>query len=187
MSPKRVLYHPLNHIWLRAKEPITKQPVAAAAVASKPYRILQIGLTERGIEDVGDITAVRKPAGFFSYHKNRGKNQDDPRINRGDELLQIHFDGHSITSADELYHTVWETFSDHLSIRSPVSGSIPQTESDIDATLKSIELDGIDEETVLMDIEITEGEWESVHRQNQFVDGPSYSQMIEGQPRGAFY
>jgi hypothetical protein len=44
------------------------------------------------------------------------------RVKFGDEILKVHWDGHLITRADELYHTVWETVSDTTSIRAPLDG-----------------------------------------------------------------
>jgi hypothetical protein len=181
MSFVRTLYHPLNHIWLRAKEPLRKN------TACSTYRILELGITERGLEDIGDITSLQQSADFFKRSCGKINQNDGVSVQRGDELLQIHFDGHSISSADELYHTVWETFSDHLSILSPISGRIIETESDMDATLKSLEQEGIDEQTILMGIKTTEEEWEDICRQNYFVNGSEYFETIEKQQRGAFY
>ncbi len=160
MNRVRTLYNPLNHIWLRAKEPLQNKATRR--------RILEIGLTERGLEDIGDVTSLQQPNASFK---------------RGDELLRINFDGHSITSADELYHTVWETFSDQLSIVAPVSGKATETES----SLESLEEDGFDQDTVLVGIETTKEEWEEICQQTKFVDRSEYNQIIQGQPRGAFY
>eukprot|EP00531_Pseudo-nitzschia_arenysensis_P016302 CAMPEP_0116157126 /NCGR_PEP_ID=MMETSP0329-20121206/23182_1 /TAXON_ID=697910 /ORGANISM="Pseudo-nitzschia arenysensis, Strain B593" /LENGTH=157 /DNA_ID=CAMNT_0003654221 /DNA_START=30 /DNA_END=503 /DNA_ORIENTATION=- len=150
MSLVRTLYNPLNHIWLRAKEPLQNKATR---------RILEIGLTERGLEDIGDVTSLQQPKASFK---------------RGDELLRINFDGHSITSADELYHTVWETFSDQLSIVSPVSGKATETES----SLESLEEDGFDEDTVLVGIETTKEECEEICKQKQFVDQWEYNHGV---------
>ncbi len=169
MSKIRTLYHPLNHIWLRAKEPLRKTSTKGAS-----SRILELGLTERGLEDIGDVTSLQQSSTLSS-------------LKRGDELIQIHFDGHSITSADELYHTVWETFSDHLSIVSPVSGKATENKSNTEAMLKSLQEDGFDEDTVLMGIETPQEEWEEICKQNQFVEKSEYFEIIEKQPRGAFY
>ena len=38
----------------------------------------------------------------------------------------MEWEGHWITSADELYHTVWETFSGMTHIKSPVSGVVEE-------------------------------------------------------------
>ena len=181
MSIVRTLYHPLNHIWLRAKEPLRNN------FSRSSNRILELGITERGLEDIGDITSLQQPANVFGYSCGRRNENAGAAVQRGDELLQIHFDGHSISSADELYHTVWETFSDHLSILSPVSGKIVETESEMNAILSSFEEEGFDEQTVLMGIESREEEWEDICRQNYFVDKSEYDKIIEKQPRGAFY
>lgn len=144
-------------------------------------------MTERGLEDIGDITSVQQSSNMSRRTSDKSNQKHGVPIERGDELLQIHFDGHSITSADELYHTVWETFSDHLSISSPVSGNTTKTESDMNALLHSLEQDGFDEKTVLMDIKATEEEWEDICRKNYFVDRSEYFKIIENQPRGVFY
>ena len=187
MSTARVLYNPLKHVWLRAKEPLTNNNIA-----KQSYRFLEMGMTERGLEDIGDITSVQPSVTTMSTKTNNKntKNYNSTAaaaVQRGDELLQIHFDGHCITSADELYHTVWETYSDHVSIQSPVSGIIGDTETDIDAIFKSAELDGIDEETVLMEITTTKDEWKHACQQNYFVDEVEYLKIIEKVPRGPFY
>lgn len=171
MNKIRTLYNPLNHIWLRAREPLRNK------TASSSNRILELGITERGLEDIGDITSLQRSSSAKVYGEHIA-------LQRGDELLRIHFDGHSITSADELYHTVWETFSDHLSIMSPVSGKTTENES---ACFKSLEEEGVDEESVLMGIETTQEEWEDICKRNQFVDRSEYFKIIENQPRGAFY
>eukprot|EP00536_Pseudo-nitzschia_multiseries_P007691 jgi/Psemu1/196183/e_gw1.183.103.1 len=171
MSFARIVYHPLNHLWLRAKDPLTKN----AVVRQQSSRLLlEMGITERGLEDIGDITSVRWLAARSE-------------VRRGDELLQIHFDGHSITGADELYHTVWETFSDHVSIRSPVSGTIHHGRRNSDEVLESFELDGIDDSTVLMEITASNEEWERARRHNSFVTELEYLKIINQKPRGAFY
>mmetsp|Transcript_1701 Transcript_1701/g.4402 ORF Transcript_1701/g.4402 Transcript_1701/m.4402 type:complete len:180 (+) Transcript_1701:101-640(+) len=179
MSAARTLYHPLRHIWFRAQDPIRKK------IAHSSYgRILEIGVTERGLEDVGDISCLRYPSNIVDGHGDFKNNQNNGiSVKRGDELLQIHFDGHSISNADELYHTVWETFSDYLSIVSPVDGKLIDVKSDEIVLLE----EGLDEETVLLAIETTEEEWEDINRQKCFVTGLEYSKIIENQPRGTFY
>ena len=178
MSVARTLYNPLSHIWLRAKEPLRK------TVNSSYGRILEIGVTERGLEDVGDITSVRHRRSLLDKHGESKRNQNGwIPVKRGDELLQIHYDGHSISNADELYHTVWETFSDHVSIMSPVDGRTIEIDSNQHATFE----EGIDEETVLIGIETSEEEWENIIEQECFVTGSEYCKIIENKPRGEFH
>jgi len=223
---QRVLYHPLKHVWLRAKDRLTNTTTTTTKKkrcnvnVNSNRLLLEMGITERGLEDIGDISSVRWSAAIEAFLGNTNQNNssnnssnnittsknaettngtatkqtssiDDEPINelelehelefefeRGDELLRIHFDGHSITSADELYHTVWETFSDHASIRSPVKGTMamamPSGNCDDDddgsaaslslsSRAKSLELDGIDDETVLVEITATEEEWANAH------------------------
>ena len=184
MSAVRTLYHPLKHIWLRAKEPVTKETTRSS------YRILELGLTERGLEDIGDfskLTFLKQQLDVSKRNFREVADNEGSCIRRGDGLVQIHYDGHSISSADELYHTVWESFSDHMSIISPVSGRMAETEPGMGVALNLMEQEGIDEESVLMGIETTEDEWEDVCRQNDFVSGLEYFEIVKKQPRGAFY
>jgi hypothetical protein len=191
----RVLFHPSNHIWLRAK-PFTKNISSQLA----QHRFLEIGITDRGLDDIGDIRNIT------SIHRSMKKsNNSQQLIQRGDELLQIHFDGHTRTSADELYHAIWETYSDNVSIQSPISGRIEivvgddtdtDTDNDtnnnnnnnIDTIFKSIVQNGIDEETVLIEIMTTEEEWKHACQQNSdFVNETEYLKIIQNIPRGSFY
>jgi len=50
-------------------------------------------------------------------------NQEAP-IGRGDQLFRIEWEGHQITSADELYHTVWNTVTGSTTVTAPVAGNI---------------------------------------------------------------
>mmetsp|Transcript_70 Transcript_70/g.127 ORF Transcript_70/g.127 Transcript_70/m.127 type:complete len:187 (+) Transcript_70:338-898(+) len=186
MSFRRILFHPLNHIWLRTKEPLAKN-----VAVRQSHRLLEMGITERGLEDIGDITSVRWSAARHFDTNGPGRTENEiestTRVRKGDELLQIHFDGHAITSADELYHTVWETFSDHVSIRSPIAGSIRHNERNVDELVESFELDGIDETTVLMEITATQEEWDRACRHESLVTELEYLNTIQLKPRGAFY
>ena len=184
----RVLFHPTNHVWLRAK-PFAKN------MSSQLHRFLEIGITERGLDDIGDIQNIT------SIHRSMNNDNNSPQlVQRGDELLQIHFDGHTRTSADELYHAIWETYSDKVSIQSPISGRIEiiggdtntastKNTNNIDTIFKFIEQDGIDEETVLIEITTTEEEWKHACQQenSDFVNETEYLKIIQNIPRGSFY
>ena len=78
--------------------------------------MLEMGLTERGIDDIGDVSSIQ-----LVVHKNN-------LLSEGDDLLRIEWEGHSITSADELYHTVWENFSGVTILKSPLDGRIESSD-----------------------------------------------------------
>jgi hypothetical protein len=157
-------FHPSKHLWFR---PI---PVPSAASVR-----LEIGLTERGMEDIGDITSIQ------SMISTNGSTN----IVKGQELLQIHYDGHSITSADELYHTVWETFSDKVSVHSPVAGEFMKT-SDTTTITSQYQEYFIDDSTALVvNLVTTKEEWESASK--EYLAGETlYLEAIQKLPRGTF-
>ena len=65
-------------------------------------------------------------------------------VRSGDKTILTEFDGFQITTADELYQTVWDTYSDQDIVRSPISGIVVE-----EAILGEEELD---EETVVLRI-----------------------------------
>lgn len=171
-NKSRILFHPSNHIWLRTN-PFTKSGI-------KSYRFLEIGITARGLDDIGDVTSIHRPKFCNNIHNNKS------HYRRGEELLQIHFDGYSVTCADELYHSVWESYSDSISVQSPVSGKIVDTKK-ADIIFKFLQRDGIDEETVLIEMMTTEEEWKIFCLQNCFVNRKEYLKIIQKIPQGTFY
>jgi hypothetical protein len=44
------------------------------------------------------------------------------KVKCGDEIFKVHWDGHVITQADELYHTVWDTVSETTIVTAPLDG-----------------------------------------------------------------
>jgi glycine cleavage system H lipoate-binding protein len=141
--------------------------------------MLEIGLTERGLEDLGDITSIKKSITVNLGNNNSSSSSNsrsNPIVSKGDELLQIHFEGHTITSADELYHTVWETYSDLLSVKSPVSGAVVDITHDHE---------DFDEGTVIVKMEVAEEEWQDACR-NHLLPEPGYLNLLETLPRGKF-
>lgn len=96
------LFCATQHLWLRHVRCST----------SECARLLQLGLTERGISDVGSVVAVTPKA------------LPGTAVQAGDPLLEIEWDGHHITQADELYHTRFETFTSHTTLRAPVGGMV---------------------------------------------------------------
>jgi glycine cleavage system H lipoate-binding protein len=150
------LFHPSRHIWFRASP-------QSAGTANHALH-LEIGLTKRGLDDVGDMTLMRSMVS--------GNN-----VSKGDSLLQIEWEGHGITSADELYHTVWESFSGTTNVETPVSGQVEHINI-IHNTMC------IEEDTVLAKLETTEAEWNSA--MTKMVEEPEYLRIVGKIPLGKF-
>ncbi|KAG7367271.1 hypothetical protein IV203_029942 [Nitzschia inconspicua] len=151
---------PSRHVWI---EMISK---------SSTHRWVQIGLTERGIEDIGDVSSIQS-----FIHPGQC-------ITRGQEIVKIHFEGHAITAADELYHTVWETFEGQLAVVSPVSGTVLEQQNEIESDLQ--EEEEIDSDTVLAALMITGDEWKQTCRETQLVNEQQYQILIQNMTRGKF-
>jgi glycine cleavage system H lipoate-binding protein len=154
------LFHPSRHIWFRAS------PQSGSAGTANNALHLEIGLTKRGLDDVGDMTLMRSMI-------SSGNND----VSKGDSLLQIEWEGHAITSADELYHTVWESFSGTTNVETPVSGQVEHINI-IHNTMC------IEEDTVLAKLETTEAEWNSAMA--KMVEEPEYHRIVGTIPLGKF-
>jgi hypothetical protein len=155
------MFHPSRHLWI---DTVSK---------TLSHRHLQIGLTERGLEDIGDVTSIQ-----CLIEKGRS-------VTRGQELLQIHYEGHSITSADELYHTVWETFDDYVTIESPLSGTTEE-ECGKSQILNNLDEEEIDSDTILVTLTVPEEEWKRGCQEQQLVDEQQYMRLIRSMTRGKF-
>jgi hypothetical protein len=190
------LFNPSNHLWFRAipiSSSFTSSPSSSSSSSSSPIRI-EIGLTKRGIEDIGDITSIQSlvvPNNSSStiINNNINKFATANLVTRGQELVQIHYEGHTITSADELYHTVWETYTDQLSVCSPVEGQFIELDATTTTTTTTHNHgdDYIDDTTVLIaNLITTKEEWESARVDNLLVEETCYLEAIRNLPRGKF-
>ena len=113
------LFHPLQHLWLRVFPLYPSSACRSPSPSASKWIGVEIGLTARGLEEVGDIVSLRK------------MRTPDTKIKEGDAILVVEWEGHSITNADELYHTIWETLEGAKTIRSPVNGVIETISDDI--------------------------------------------------------
>ena len=110
--------------------------------------LVDVGFTFRGIEDIGDINTITAADEI----------QINDEIKAGENIMQIEWDGHVHSEADELYHAVWETFTQTVTMKSPISGKIH--------TLNCMETspiyNSIDDETTLFTIETLEEDLEQL-------------------------
>jgi glycine cleavage system H lipoate-binding protein len=120
------LFHPAQHLWLRVFPLPTLDAIAVAAPAVSRSIGVEMGLTARGLDEVGDIISLRRLM------------TPEQQIKAGETILTIEWEGHTITSADELYHTVWETLEGTTAIRSPVNGIVEDISDDINLDENSI-------------------------------------------------
>ena len=147
----RQLYLPSRHLWYRPVE---------SGIASACR--IEIGITDRGLQDLGDIS-----------HITRRKRVHDT-VEKGENLLSVDWDGHRITTADELYHTVWETISGIYSLNAPSNGRI---EYIIEGN------DIVDEDEVLVTLSTDENSLQSMLA--GLVSEEEYLNSVEDNP-GAF-
>ena len=73
---------------------------------------LRIGLTRRGLEDVGDV------------HTVAARQKPGTSVAPGVPLLSIGWDALKISDADELYHTTWSAVEGETIITSPVVADV---------------------------------------------------------------
>lgn len=99
-------------------------------------------------------------------------------VRRGENLMRLEWEGHSITSADELYHTVWETFEGETSIKSPVAGTIE--------AVMDCDTEALDDETVLVRMTTTRKNMEEATREEGLMRDMEYSRMLHSIKPGKF-
>ncbi len=87
---------------------------------------IDVGMTDRGLEDIGDIQCYKYIDVETVQKQSAGAKENintPPLLRAGiDSIVEIEWNAHLITEADELYHTVWETVSKTTQIVSPVDG-----------------------------------------------------------------
>jgi hypothetical protein len=133
--------------------------------------LVDVGLTKRGIEDIGDINTITSAQ---TIKKNK-------EIKVGETVMEIEWDGHARSEADELYHAVWETFTRVTKIISPLNGIVQNVKS---IKFPSIH-NSIDDNTALYTIETDNDSLMSAV--NDFVSKDAYRCFVQKHPRGMFH
>jgi hypothetical protein len=171
-------FAPALNLWYRA----VARP--QAATPNSASWCVQVGITERGLDDLGDVTSVLQiPAlnknDSTSNNHSGGALQQNASANvvAGQDLIRIHWEGYAQTSADELYHTVWETIEGAHTIPSPVSGQIEHIVDNVDQ-------EEVDEETVLVELSCDEASLQQAAI--GWIEEKEYLDCIQKQSRGKF-
>lgn len=142
--------------------------------SNEPHTLLlDVGFTLRGLEDIGDINTITS---------TKFNNIDvDKKINVGDDIVEIEWDGHVHSEADELYHAVWETFTNATIVSSPISGII----RDINVVDRPSIHTVVDEDTTLFSVEVDNDSYRNLS--NNFLSEDMYLKLIKRLPRGMFH
>ncbi|KAL1510863.1 hypothetical protein AB1Y20_005695 [Prymnesium parvum] len=101
-----MLFCSRQHLWVR----LHRTAISGGLVAPRAAWRAEIGLTARGLQDVGTVHAwkcVREVGGAVSA---------------AEPLIHIDWDGQQISDGDELYHTTWNTVEGRTTLRAPMDG-----------------------------------------------------------------
>jgi hypothetical protein len=175
-----MLFNPSRHLWLKVLEIPKSQCTTSRNTADADLQVLMdIGITDRGLEDIGDVTSIE------IIDKN---SSEDRNITFGEPIIKLHWDAHLITNADELYHTVWESISETTNIVSPVNGVLTKVH-DVTTKQRKKQLSlPIDSETSLFSV-LTNAEsiQEMMNgKRRLLVDEEEYWSYVKGLGLGMF-
>ena len=168
---------------------------------------MEIGLTKRGLDDIGDVSSITT----HSHHRHKEDRAEDKYVvdnKYHDDLLlcTIDWEGHSITGADELYHTVWETFERQTRIYSPIprnscdGGTAASQEIFLGEEVEDENEDQqntttttatsaamyLDEDTILATMMVSSQELLLARQQKCLVDEMEYTRILRTIPLGMF-
>jgi hypothetical protein len=71
-----------------------------------------MGLTQRGCDDIGEVVACTHLAAPLR------------RVESGAALFKLDWEAHSVSTADELYHTTWQIIEREHIIRAPLPATL---------------------------------------------------------------
>mmetsp|Transcript_5673 Transcript_5673/g.17676 ORF Transcript_5673/g.17676 Transcript_5673/m.17676 type:complete len:183 (+) Transcript_5673:98-646(+) len=103
----RTLFCTASHTWLR----LHRSPMQGGLLAVRSAWRAELGLTRRGCDDIGDVVHIQHLATLGW-------------VEAGEQILRLDWEAHSVSTADELYHTTWGILEQEHFIRSPVSATI---------------------------------------------------------------
>lgn len=157
-----------------------------------PLFMVDVGLTKRGLDDIGDITSIQIiPSAFHKKTLEKASQEEVSlpplplklpvhAVKYGQEIVKLNWDAHLITGADELYHTVWETISETTTIVAPVDGELVAIHCKEDD-------EWVDEDMVLFTLR-TDGDLIEIHkRKNAWMQAEEYEEYVDSLEDGKFF
>jgi len=148
------------------------------SIAENYFRV-QIGITDRGFEDIGEVEEI----------KSLIDPKDFVHVNGGDSLLRIIWYGNKLTCADELYHSVWDNVEGTFDLRSPISGILRKLYvPDHLPTTNAMDPLGIGPNTCLAQLIVDEKSMKSIElNRKEWMIATEYRRYTMQQPRGKFF
>ena len=182
-----------SHVWLRLKMVNESVSVLQSSsshlfpvMPSPTLFMVDVGLTKRGLDDIGDITSIQIPSAFPKTLAEASQEEVTlpplpvHAVKYGQEIVKLNWDAHLITGADELYHTVWETISETTTIVAPVDGELVAIHCKEDA-------EWVDEDTALFTLR-TDGDLIDIHKKkNAWMQAEEYEEYVDSLENGKFF
>ncbi|CAB9507074.1 expressed unknown protein [Seminavis robusta] len=159
----RKLFFPNSHLWLRARKELLQ--------AARLSWLVDVGLTQRKLDDIGDVSSVNTLVPQERVNR-------DCFVQAGQNIMEIQWDGLTISGADELYHTVYETYEESTLIQSPLSGMV------LKVNTLDPDREELDEDTILLQMRVDTDSL-NLATKNLVQEG-EYNDFVRTLPRGRF-
>ena len=164
---------PRQHVWFRPASDVVHNNNNSRSKSQQQQQQqllhIELGLTQQGLDRLGDVTSIAAAASAAgAADPTQQQRIPSCRFQAGDVIASVHWEGFRITSADELYHTVWNNVEGCNPILAPVQGEQMQT-ADVDYT--AVELEDND---VVASFVTTVEEWQG---QSQLVSEEEYNEL----------
>lgn len=146
------------------------------------WRTIHVGLTRQGLDRMGDVVDVTSASAATPGARpaDDGRQECQHNLARGDAFLSVSWEGHRITSADELYHTVWDNVEGVTRIETPVPCQRVQV------TAIDCHQTEVDEDDVLATMVATSDEWNRAVQSNLLISETEYNARQRPQQPTAF-
>jgi hypothetical protein len=102
-----MLFCTASHTWLR----LHRQAVTGGLLAARSAWRAELGLTQRGCDDIGEVVTAKRSAELGL-------------VENGAELMRLEWEAHSVSTADELYHTTWGVIERSHIVRTPLPATL---------------------------------------------------------------
>ena len=161
-----MLFCTRTHTWIR----LHKMVASGGLVQPRAAWRAQIGITARGLQDVGapfawDLLAKTGTA-----------------VRAGMPLLRIDWDGHRISDGDELYHTTWSSLEGSTTLVAPCDGTLLSLHEALRQGSSAYTAD-IDPETCLAELHVDKP---ALNSAVGLVNEEAYLQAVAGAGPGMF-